>query len=434
KQNLCAVGDDDQSIYAFRGASVQNILNFKQDFPEAEVVTLKQNYRSTKKIIEAANNIIINNVTRAKKSMVTDNPEGEEISLNQAYDEKEEAEFVSQEICHLLQNGHKASEIAVFYRTNAQSRAVEEIFCEYGLPYEIYGGHKFYDRKEIKDILSYLKLLINSQDNEAFLRVINTPTRGIGKTSLEGLAKYASATGLALLPALAKATSVKASWVSKANHSKFAKFLNMISQLRESARTANMLLSGQSLGASLGERKGAIAHLLKEVAEKSEYLSRLQAEETTEAQSRLENIEELYRVAYEFTERALTQEDKLSLNDFLDRASLSSQSDMGEKSDRQASSKIEGSISLMTLHLAKGLEFDSVFLVGMEEGLLPHSRSIYQKEALEEERRLCYVGVTRAKRKLFLSYASSRRSYGSQSPQYGEPSRFLDEIGFRNLF
>ena len=430
-QNICVVGDDDQSIYAFRGATIQNILNFKKDFPEARVITLETNYRSTKTILTAANAVISQNKNRQKKSMKTDNIQGDAIVFYPAYNEKEEARFLTREITACLNKGASAKQIAVFYRTNAQSRAIEEIFCENSIPYEIFGGHRFYDRKEIKDVLAYFRLLINEKDDEAFLRIINTPTRGLGPTSVGALQAFASEKKLPLFRALRQAIAEKASFLTSANTKKFDRFLSLLDELKGDLEQAQELLSSKTEKPERVEIAlvNSIAEVLKAIAEKSGYLDKLKKDDSPESQSRIENIYELMGVAAEFVRTQIAEKQKVDINNFLDRTSLSSDLDQeNTKNTPDVSKKFDGKISLMTLHLAKGLEFDFVFLVGLEEGLLPHIRSFESKPALEEERRLCYVGITRARKKLFLSQALSREGAGRVNWNSGIPSRFLSEL------
>ncbi len=428
-QNLCVVGDDDQSIYAFRGASIENILSFKNDYPEAETVTLNQNYRSTKNILTAASSVIARNRKRQVKQLRTDNPAGELLRLYVAYDEKEEARYVAEEIVALRSRGVPLREIAVFYRTNAQSRALEEALCGLALPYEIYGGFRFYDRKEIKDILAYYRLLLNPQDNEAFLRVVNTPARGLGASSIAALVNYANSVSLPLLPALEQALSEKLNFVAKGAFKKFQDFFDIIQKLKAETEAINRLYqeiqneTANESGVSVTVRQ-ALAGLIKLIADESRYLEHLEKQDTPEAQSKKENILELCSVALDFSENALLRGEELSLQGFLDRASLASDLDK----DAAAEDSHSGTISLMTLHLAKGLEFDAVFFVGLEEGILPHSRSYEERGAIEEERRLCYVGMTRARKLLYLSRALERHHFGGSSWNGGQVSRFLNEI------
>ncbi|MCB0358232.1 MAG: UvrD-helicase domain-containing protein [Bdellovibrionales bacterium] len=428
-ENLCVVGDDDQSIYAFRGASIENILNFKKDFPAARVVTLEQNYRSTKTILAAAHSIISKNERRQAKQLRTDNAVGSPVVGHKAFDEVEEAEFVVREIASLLKQGLSAKEIAVFYRTNAQSRALEEAFVEQGIPYEIFGGHRFYERKEIKDILGYLRIIANPADNEAFLRIVNTPARGIGAKSIGNLVAYAQKTSQALLPALRMAIADRASFLNGAGGKKYRDFEAIITSLEEAgAKAAATLKTAGS--ESFDDRMNALSNLIYAVANNSGYLDRLKADDTPEAESRVENIFELMKVAMEFTRSCMNENIPATLSAFLERASLTSDLDQ-----ENTASNVDGSaptprapISLMTLHLAKGLEFDVVFLVGMEEGLLPHIRALEDKTQLEEERRLCYVGMTRAKKHLYLTRARTRQTYGRGGWYGGIPSRFIEDL------
>ena len=424
-KNLCVVGDDDQSIYAFRGATIENILNFQKDYPDAEIVTLDVNYRSTKNILEAANAVIARNKNRQEKAMRTDNPHGGPIVCYRAHDERDEAQFVSREIVALRSSAIPAREIAIFYRTNAQSRAIEEALCELGLPYDIYGGLRFYDRKEVKDILAYFRLLLNPKDNESFLRVVNTPNRGLGSGAVGSIIAYAEKNRSSLLEAMRN--GIESGELSGAAAKKGLVFINLIDELSEAAHTAEQLLEGAHGNAGVGDSVDAIANLLKIIAEKSGYLQRLKKQNTEEAQSRIENIFELCNVALEFTRNSFEQQDSVSLNEFLDRTSLVSDLDQ-ENTKKSDGTLSEGAISLMTLHLAKGLEFEAAFLVGMEDGLLPHIRSLDSRAAIEEERRLCYVGITRAKSRLYISRAMQRDSFGRSTWYSGVPSRFLGDI------
>ena len=430
-KNLCVVGDDDQSIYAFRGASVENILNFRKDFPGAKVVTLDTNYRSTKNILSAANAIIAHNRKREPKQMRTDNPAGSAIMCYKAHDEKDEASFVVREISVLMRNGRPATDFAIFYRTNSQSRSIEEALCEAGLPYEIYGGHKFYERKEIKDILAYFRVLLNPQDNEAFLRIINTPTRGIGDTAVGAIVAAANKRGMPLLSAMQEITADAQSGISAAQRTKFRKFLELIASLQEDAADAEAKLQSNVGAFEPFEVQEALANLLKQIADQSGYLPQLRAQDTTEADARIDNIQELFRVAVEFAIRCLDQGAAPSLYDFLDRTSLGSDMDEAHAGASEvAGSPKKGAVSLMTLHLAKGLEFDIVFLIGLEEGILPHVRSLEDREGLEEERRLCYVGITRARKVLYLTRATDRQSFGRGNWYSGVPSRFIRDLPF----
>ncbi len=422
--NIAVVGDDDQSIYAFRGASIENILNFQKDYPMAKVVTLATNYRSTKNILHAANNVIKYNTYRQVKKMRTDNDKGEHILSYQGYTEREEAEFVVQEIMKEVNRGKSLNDIAVFYRTNAQSRALEEVLCETAIPYEIFGGFRFYDRKEIKDILAYYRLLVNPCDNEAFTRAINSPSRGIGAVTVSKLANYALGEGLALLPALRKIFSSKHALSKGAAGKKLKTFADLMSVLEQEMRLAEVSLTkGESEPETM---VNALPDLLKAISEKTGYIDRLKKEDSLESESRIENILELYAVAKEFLNRSLGDARTISPGDFLDRTSLASDLDRSVEEGVEGCSS--GVLSLMTLHLAKGLEYDLVFMIGMEEGILPHSRSMDNPRELEEERRLCYVGITRARQKLCLTRCLTRQSFGRYGWHTGEASRFLYDI------
>ncbi len=427
-QNLCVVGDDDQSIYAFRGASIDNILNFQRDFPDAKVVTLEQNYRSTKTILAAANAVIARNERRQQKVLRTDNEQGADVVGHKSFDEIDEASFVTSEIARLIAGGVPASEIAVFYRTNAQSRAIEESLIETSIPYEIYGSHRFYERKEIKDILAYVRLLANEYDNEAFLRIVNVPTRGIGAKSVANVVAFADKEQLAYLPALRKAILEKsAPFIKGAGGKKLTAFAALIDDLQtHKDQVADILADDDSLE-NYDQKINALAGLINQIAKKSEYLERLRTQDTPEAESRVENIYELMTVASEFVRTAINAGQKAKLADFLDRVSLTSDSD-DANIDTHADEASGMPISLMTLHLAKGLEFDAVFIIGFEEGLLPHVRSIDDAAALEEERRLCYVGMTRARKQLYLTRARTRQTFGRQSFYGGVPSRFIEDL------
>ncbi len=428
-KNISVVGDDDQSIYSFRGANIETILNFKKDFTEAKVVTLNVNYRSSNNILSLASSLIKKNSQRQPKNISTPNPEGAKIICYKAFDAQDEAEFVAREISLLLSRGTKPSEVAIFYRTNAQSRSIEEAFCESGLPYQIFGGHRFYDRKEIKDIMAYYRLLLNPKDNESFLRIINTPTRGIGTSAITALSTYAKKENLSLLEALELGVKNNEPSLGKSILSKLVKFLEITIKLKDQLVRTEYLLSHENSDTFSLDQQDAIANLLKNIAQTSGYLQALKMQDTIEAESRIENIAELCRVAVEFSMRTLEQGQTPKLNEFLDRASLSS--DLEEENSgktKDPDTKIyQGSISMMTLHLAKGLEFDNVFLIGLEEGLLPHIRAAEDRQALEEERRLCYVGITRARKQLYLLRASDRQTFG-RGGYGGIPSRFIKEI------
>ncbi len=395
QNNLFVVGDDDQSIYSFRGATVKNILFFDQDFKDTKVIALEQNYRSTNNILTAAHAVISKNSGRHKKKLWTESEDGQQLTAYVAMNEREEAEFITNEIRKLLKDGFSLKDFAIFYRTNAQSRAIEEALMQENLKFKIFGGLRFYDRKEIKDILAYLKLVANPKDNAAFLRVINTPPRGIGAQTVNQLARLASENNLSLFDA------------TKANCSgkpKLAAFVELIEKFQ--AAIDGLYLS----------------ETINRLIEETEYGPRLRAMTDTQSQSRLENLLELEAVAREFEKSQESHRE--CLKSFLDRVALVSEETRNADEEQQ-----DNFISLMTLHLAKGLEFPVVFLTGVEEGLLPHSRSIYNQEELEEERRLCYVGITRAKRKLYITAAYSRGMFsGNYSAGYREISRFIHDI------
>ncbi len=394
RQNLCVVGDDDQSIYRWRGADVRNILDFEKDFPDARIVKLEQNYRSTKNILKAAHQVVQGVSDRAEKKLWTENESGDRIAYFTGPTDKDEAAFVVQQIQDLARDqGLKLADFAVFYRTNAQSRIFEDELRRKNLPYVIYGGVRFYDRQEIKDMLAYLWVLANSRDSLHLKRIINVPGRGIGKVTVEKLEGFASAHGLPLGEVLPRATEAG---VSAATAKRIQQFDQLLKTLR------------------VYLEKERLSHFVQELIERTGYAEELRAEGTIEAESRMENLEELVSVVADYEDSA----EKPSLHEFLDQVSLIS--DIDRLNDRSLA------LPLMTLHLAKGLEFPVVFFVGMEEGLLPHLRSFDTREEMDEERRLTYVGMTRAKKKLFLTNARRRKVFGND--QYNLPSRFLDDL------
>ena len=401
RRNLAVVGDDAQSVYGFRGADIRNILDFEQDFPDAHVVKLEQNYRSTQTILSAANAVIRHNRDQVAKALWTELGEGDPIKVRMLADEHAEARYVLGAIEGLLDEGVSRSEVAVFYRTNAQSRVLEDALVRAEVPYQVVGGTKFYERAEIKDAIAYLSLLANPADQVSFVRVANSPRRGIGQTSLSRVIAYAATLGEPVWDVAAAADRVPG--LGRAAISALTRFMDTMAELRELARG----------GASVGE-------LLEAVLTRSGYLDTLEAERTFEAQGRIENLEELVGVAREFdssAERALGDGEETGLDAFLAQIALVSDADT-RRDDR-------GLITLMTLHNAKGLEYPIVFIIGCEEGVFPHSRSL-DEGSLEEERRLCYVGITRAMRDLTLTYARRRTLFGAES--FGLRSRFLDEI------
>ncbi|MDQ3890511.1 MAG: UvrD-helicase domain-containing protein, partial [Actinomycetota bacterium] len=391
-RNVFAVGDPDQSIYAFRGADIRNILEFERDFGGARVIALEQNYRSTNRILRAANAVISHNRERKPKNLWSDRGEGEPVRVLEVEDERAEARFVASEIAGLLEEGYAGFEVAVFYRTNAQSRVLEETLGNARVPFQVIGGPRFYERAEIKDAVAYLQLLDNASDAVSLLRIANRPRRGIGDASLARLATFADTHGISLWEALARADEAGVG----------------AAPLRAVRQFHGLL---ESLRAAVSDH--SVPDLVERVLERSGYLDSLAAERTVEAQGRIENLQELVGVAREYQEAAAEP----TLSEFLQQISLFS--------DQDELVEGESRVTLMTLHNAKGLEFRAVFLVGMEEGVFPHSRSL-EEQALEEERRLCYVGLTRAQERLVLTHAAARSLWGSRG--YNLPSRFLDEL------
>jgi len=393
-RNLAVVGDDDQSIYRFRGAEIRNILDFEDDFPDARVVRLEQNYRSTQTILDVANAVIANNRGRKGKTLFTELGRGDPVKVRELDDERAEARFVAGEAERLVDEGVSRQEIAVFYRTNAQSRVLEDTLVQAEIPYQVIGGTKFYDRAEIKDAVAYLTVLSNPQDLGAFTRIANSPRRGIGQTSLSRLVGFANTTGIPVFEAAAEPDRVPG--LGAAAVKSFRRFMETMAQLRERA-----------------EAGAGVFELLDETLRRTGYLEALEAERTIEAQGRIENLQELLEGAREFE----AGPEAGALEAFLQQIAL--------LSDQDALRDEEGLLTLMTLHNAKGLEFPIVFIIGCEEGVFPHSRAL-DEGGLEEERRLCYVGITRAERDLYLTHARTRSVFGSR--MYGLPSRFLDEI------
>ena len=394
-KNLCVVGDDDQSIYSWRGADIRNILNFEDEFSNAKVVKLEQNYRSTKTILDAANCVIRNNIGRKNKKLWTSNVGGEQLQYYSAMDEREEAMFIANQIrCMADDGGKNYDEFAVLYRTNAQSRVIEEMFMRAGISYRIFGGLKFYDRKEIKDIIAYLRLIQNPVDDVSLKRIINVPKRGIGDRTIEKIENIAFKTGESLFSVLSDDGLIGG--LSKKVTAGIRDFALLICKY------------GQD------KEEFFVKDLIEKVLSESGYMDELRNEGTVEAQSRIENLQEFLSVAMDFDK---TSEIK-TLEEFLSNLSLMSDID---KMDSE-----ENAVVLMTLHSAKGLEFPVVFLAGMEEGLFPISRAMNNDRELEEERRLCYVGITRARDKLYLSHAKLRTLYGKTN--YNPISRFIGEI------
>lgn len=402
-RNICVVGDADQSIYGWRGADIQNILDFEKDYPDAKLVKLEQNYRSTQVILDAANAVIDNNSGRKPKNLWTANGNGSEIIYYQANDERDEARHVIENMQKLqLNEGAKLGDMAVLYRTNAQSRVFEEMLIKSGIAYTMVGGTKFYERKEIKDALAYLRLLYNPHDSLSLLRIINVPRRGIGDATLARLQEYANASGQSLFEVVTNAADVPGL------ASRFANKLDELSEL---------------LFELMGEAADVpVKQLLDDVLLKTGYLEELQSSKDPQDESRVENLKEMLSVTEEFAVKCERNGEEPTLENFLADVALVADIDDAELG--------EEAVTLMTLHSAKGLEFPDVFLVGMEEGIFPHSRTLMDENEIEEERRLCYVGITRAEKHLFLSNARTRTIYGRT--QYYTPSRFLQEVP-RNL-
>jgi DNA helicase-2/ATP-dependent DNA helicase PcrA len=391
-RNLMAVGDPDQSIYAFRGADITNILDFERDFPGTRTIALEQNYRSTNSILDAANAVITNNRERKPKELWSDLGDGEPVRVVEVEDEHAEARFVAAGIASLVEQGFAGDEIAIFYRTNAQSRVLEDVLVRQGVAYQVIGGPRFYERAEIKDAIAYLQAIDNPYDAVSLQRIANRPRRGIGDSSLARLQTWADSQGRSLWEAL-----------------EFAEEAGVGAAPLKAVQGFRTLMQSLQSGAL----EFPVSELLERVFEQSGYLEALEAERTIEAQGRMENLQELIGVAREYQETA----EEPSLSHFLQEISL--------YSDQDALRGEESLVTLMTLHNAKGLEFRAVYLIGMEEGIFPHSRSI-EEQGVEEERRLAYVGMTRARELLNLTHASSRSLWGSRG--YNMPSRFLDEL------
>lgn len=391
--NICVVGDESQSIYGFRGADISNILNFEQEFPNAKIIKLEENYRSTKNILNAANEVIKNNTSKIDKQLWTENEEGDKIEYKTLNNEYEEVEYVVDEIDDICRKeNEKYSDFAVLFRTNAQARVLEEVFMKAGTPYKLVGGIKFYARKEIKDIISYLKLIQNVNDNIALKRIINEPKRGIGNTALDKLDMLASEKNVSIFELIQDSNNL-VGFRSAGNIMAFRDMINELIKEKDNMK---------------------VSELIKKTLKDSGYEDMLNSEGTKETEIRFDNLMEFIGVAIEFE----NENAENSLGDFLDSIALVSDVDnLDESTD---------AVTLMTMHSAKGLEFDNVFLVGMEEGLFPSKRSIEEDSQTEEERRLCYVAITRAKKHLFITNTKKRTLYGSTT--YSTPSRFIDEI------
>lgn len=397
-RNICVVGDADQSIYGWRGADIQNILDFEKDYPDAKVIKLEQNYRSTQIILDAANAVIENNTGRKPKNLWTENKSGADIIYFQAVDERDEARFVIEQLQNLQRTENKKlGDMAILHRTNTQSRIFEEMLIKSGISYNMVGGLKFYERKEIKDIIAYLRVIFNPADSLSLLRIINVPKRGIGDASLAKIQAYAAGNNVSLFEAVSNAAAIDG--LSSRFVSKLDDLAGIIFELMNLASEA------------------PVEDLIDRVLRDTGYLEELENERTPQAQSRIDNLHELISVAQEFA----ASEEENNLENFLAHVALVSDIDDTELG--------EDAITLMTLHSSKGLEFPVVFLVGMEEGLFPHARTLMDETEIEEERRLCYVGITRAKEKLFLSSTKMRTIYGNTVTY--PPSRFLQEIPAR---
>ncbi len=410
-RNLCVVGDDDQSVYGWRGADIQNILDFERDYPETKVIKLEQNYRSTQKILNAANSVVRNNESRKEKSLWTENLEGQSVVCYIGSDERDEAGYVVNRIQRLHElEGRPFNDFAILYRTNAQSRALEERLMKAATPYRVFSGLKFYQRMEIKDILSYLKVLYNPADQVSFARILNVPKRGLGDTTLQKILEYADEQGMPVLDAILEADYIPE--LSTRAKKPLIAFANMMQSLLNVAQEAS------------------VSNLVEEILSKTGYKGILEGENTPESETRLENLMEFLSVTSEYDDKA-AQAAQNALNDgaheeeavpglsgFLEQVSLVADIDELDQG--------EEAVALMTMHSAKGLEFPVVFLVGMEDGIFPSSRSLIEPILLEEERRLCYVAITRAREKLYLCNTEMRMLYGKT--QYNQPSRFLKEI------
>ncbi|MBI2251386.1 MAG: UvrD-helicase domain-containing protein [Armatimonadetes bacterium] len=400
-RNLCAVGDDDQSIYKFRGADVSIILKFENDFPDSKIIKLEENYRSSGKILEAANSLVKNNLFRKEKKLWTRKEEGKNIVSHLASNEREEAHFIAKIVRNLIkEKQYKLGEMAILYRINAQSRILEEVFLQSGIPHKIVGGVRFYDRKEIKDILAYLKALLNPSDEISLKRIINVPPRGIGQAALREINAYSKDNSL--WDILNKYGLEESNLYNMEDKKNSPKIKNKIKEF---------VLLINNLKTYLNQ---PLTILIEKIINQSGYKNYLEKEQTSESLSRIENLEELISVALEFEKK----EPDSSLADFLAQVSLLTNLDTFQED--------KGALNLMTLHQAKGLEFKVVFIAGLEEGILPHSRSLFEEKELEEERRLCYVGITRAAEELYITRAMERTIFGVTLSR--ESSRFLREI------
>jgi DNA helicase-2/ATP-dependent DNA helicase PcrA len=400
---LCVVGDADQSIYAFRGATIRNILQFEEDYPQARTILLEQNYRSTQTILNAANSVIERNAGRRAKNLWTESGQGPVITGYAADQEHDEAQFVADEIDRLTDAGDaRPGDVAVFYRTNAQSRVFEEVFIRVGLPYKVVGGVRFYERREVRDVLAYLRVLANPEDAVPLRRILNVPKRGIGDRAEAMVDALAQREKISFPQALRRVDEAYGMAARSSNAVK--RFNTLMDELR-----------------TIVESGAGPAVVLEAVLERTGYLAELQASTDPQDETRVENLQELAAVALEF-EQERGEDEPGSLAEFLERVALVADSDQIPDDDTESS----GVITLMTLHTAKGLEFPVVFLTGMEDGVFPHMRALGQVKELEEERRLAYVGITRARERLYLTRSMMRSAWGQ--PAYNPPSRFLEEI------
>ncbi|MFM8383616.1 MAG: DNA helicase PcrA [Actinomycetota bacterium] len=399
---LCVVGDADQSIYGFRGATIRNILQFEEDYPDATTILLEQNYRSTQNILSAANAVITKNESRKEKNLWSDAGSGSKLVGFVAENEHHEAEFVRDELYKLSDTGKsRYGDTAIFYRTNAQSRVFEEIFMRAGVPYKVVGGVRFYERKEVKDLLAYLRVLVNPDDEVSLRRIINTPKRGIGDRALDSIDDLAKRDTISFWQALSRSTSTELSPRANSSIQAFVSMMTALQVLVEANRPPSTIAAA--------------------ILEQSGLLEELRASHNPQDEVRVENLEELVAVIEEYEERIVGEGETPTLGGFLEEVSLVADADEIPEGEDHG-----GVVTLMTLHTAKGLEFPTVFLTGMEEGVFPHSRTLGEKKELEEERRLAYVGLTRARERLYLSRAEYRSAWGA--PNYNPPSRFLDEI------
>lgn len=405
RKNLCVVGDSDQSIYGWRGADIQNILQFERDYPQAQVIRLEQNYRSTKRILTIANEVIRNNMERKAKNLWTNNEEGEKAVLFRAADERVEANYVVNQIESLQANHRQYRDFSILYRTNAQSRVLEEALLQRGIPYRIFGGLKFYERKEIKDVLAYLRLIANPADDISLLRVLNVPKRGIGDGTVDKLQRFADSYGLSLYEALPQADQAGAKGKILAAITEFATLIDSLVKMSEFV---------------------TVTELTEEILKRSGYRQTLKAEKSLEAESRLENLDEFLTVTQEFENRWQGDSTRELLAEFLSEVALVADTDLNGGKVNAGMPTDDNQVVLMTLHSAKGLEFPVVFITGFEEGIFPHSRTLFNESEIEEERRLCYVGVTRARERLFMTACSARMIFGEY--RHYTPSRFLAEM------